>query len=802
MVWLVCWAGVATTPASPPDICLQPALRTEPPQPRCLGFFPRFTFNAARGVCESFSYGGCGATENLFLSESECEDRCLSVSVPGQVPAFWSQTAEQAAPVESDENICDLPPIMPGPMGCLGFARKWTHSRAEGACVPYVYGGCRGTENLFDSEAECEARCPGRAGSPAAAACHLPLSVGPCKAMQPSYGFSRESGRCEQFLYGGCGGNANRFASLEDCVGVCGGGEPQPSLADCSSVQCDKGAGQVGRARGCRPVTEGHCCPVRWDCTEWERRLANTSQCFHAGQFYQPGEEVRAADQACQQSCFCTTNHRGNAEITCASVDCGMTPGFSWDNCRPTYSSLDQCCMPDWTCGPELEALPTCQLEDKTYRHGEMMYPAQDSCSVCLCQSGWDGDIHGEFCHQVNCGLELAGDRLLRGCQPIYKEGVCCPVDWTCPDEPPVPELPPAVTGRTALRSSDRCLLPRDPGPCKMLAPPTFYFDISSRTCRELGWGGCKGNQNNFPAQKECEETCKEFSLVGERSRVQERCQQPRQPGRCRGFQKKYFHNKDTEECEEFVYTGCGGNENNYDSQDECEAVCGVERGGRPGRHPRCNKPVTTGNCRSRLQMFYYDQASGLCRQFYYSGCGAGPNMFPSQAACAEACVEEVLTARASLTQDLHVAPACLQEKMVGPCRAISARWFWDSVTRSCRQFQYGGCLGNDNNFATEEACRNNCGQGSAAPRHLNISPFALANPASPPFSTLPERVPGRPAGSAGPVAACPGCPVVSPISPEIKRVAAHATKQLDRFATVTGEECQHVRLNRYTEVI
>ncbi len=29
-----------------------------------------------------------------------------------------------------------------------------------------------------------------------------------------------------------------------------------------------------------------------------------------------------------------------------------------------------------------------------------------------------------------------------RGCQPIYKEGVCCPIDWTCPIfDVPYPQL-------------------------------------------------------------------------------------------------------------------------------------------------------------------------------------------------------------------------------------------------------------------------------------------------------------------------------------------------------------------------
>ena len=30
----------------------------------------------------------------------------------------------------------------------------------QGKCIQYIYGGCFGTENLFDTQSLCEARCP------------------------------------------------------------------------------------------------------------------------------------------------------------------------------------------------------------------------------------------------------------------------------------------------------------------------------------------------------------------------------------------------------------------------------------------------------------------------------------------------------------------------------------------------------------------------------------------------------------------------------------------------------------------
>ena len=51
--------------------------------------------------------------------------------------------------------------------------------------------------------------------------CTLPVSKGPCRNFAPSFYFNGRSGKCEYFIYGGCGGNGNRFESLKDCETRC-----------------------------------------------------------------------------------------------------------------------------------------------------------------------------------------------------------------------------------------------------------------------------------------------------------------------------------------------------------------------------------------------------------------------------------------------------------------------------------------------------------------------------------------------------------------------------------------------------
>ena len=46
-----------------------------------------------------------------------------------------------------------------------------------------------------------------------------------------------------------------------------------------------------------------------------------------------------------------------------------------------------------------------------------------------------------------------------------------------------------------------------------------------------------------------------------------------------------------------------------------------------------------------------------------------------------------------------------------GPCRAMFPRWFYNTNSRQCETFNYGGCRGNGNNFATKRDCELRCGR-------------------------------------------------------------------------------------------
>ncbi|XP_046632979.1 BPTI/Kunitz domain-containing protein-like [Daphnia pulicaria] len=104
---------------------------------------------------------------------------------------------------------------------CRTLLPTWYFDKATGTCYSFNIGECSSNFNSFGTKKMCEKRCATPAN-----VCTLKKDSGMCRAAVTAWYFdpptdSRNKGECKNFIYGGCGGNANRFASKKKCDDMC-----------------------------------------------------------------------------------------------------------------------------------------------------------------------------------------------------------------------------------------------------------------------------------------------------------------------------------------------------------------------------------------------------------------------------------------------------------------------------------------------------------------------------------------------------------------------------------------------------
>ncbi|XP_018495500.1 uncharacterized protein LOC100903276 [Galendromus occidentalis] len=107
---------------------------------------------------------------------------------------------------------------------------------------------------------------------------------------------------------------------------------------------------------------------------------------------------------------------------------------------------------------------------------------------------------------------------------------------------------------------------------------------------------------------------------------------------------KRYTFNQTSQRCEEFQYD-CNGNDNNFESADECEKTC---------KKPKsvCDLPREPGLCKAKFPAWYYNAMTHQCEEFSYGGCGGNANNFESKEACDQTCPDMVLCPYDTITKE------------------------------------------------------------------------------------------------------------------------------------------------------
>ncbi|XP_009993759.1 PREDICTED: WAP, Kazal, immunoglobulin, Kunitz and NTR domain-containing protein 1, partial [Chaetura pelagica] len=113
----------------------------------------------------------------------------------------------------------DVPEGSPPPdrRRCEAPEVRWHFDAKQGSCLTFRYGGCGANRNHFETYEECRAACLGSARP----TCLLPMVQGPCQNWEPRWAYNHLLKQCHSFVYGGCEGNTNNFESKETCEDVC-----------------------------------------------------------------------------------------------------------------------------------------------------------------------------------------------------------------------------------------------------------------------------------------------------------------------------------------------------------------------------------------------------------------------------------------------------------------------------------------------------------------------------------------------------------------------------------------------------
>ncbi|OUC44664.1 putative Kunitz/Bovine pancreatic trypsin inhibitor domain protein, partial [Trichinella nativa] len=114
--------------------------------------------------------------------------------------------------------------------------------------------------------------------------------------------------------------------------------------------------------------------------------------------------------------------------------------------------------------------------------------------------------------------------------------------------------------------------------------------------------------------------------------------------------------------------------------------------------------PHEIGTGTFRIPRWYYNDITGRCESFYYSGQGGNENNFATFETCQMLC---------------EVNP-CMQPRDSGTGKGQIKRYYFNLYNRVCEPFEWTGAGGNRNNFANLESCRKSC------PEYPNPCNFGL----------------------------------------------------------------------------
>ncbi|XP_073534174.1 collagen alpha-4(VI) chain-like [Phyllobates terribilis] len=124
---------------------------------------------------------------------------------------------------------------------------------------------------------------------------------------------------------------------------------------------------------------------------------------------------------------------------------------------------------------------------------------------------------------------------------------------------------------------AEKCLLVVNQGTMCRNVQRMWYYIKDIDACSQFWYGGCDGNGNRFSTENECLHACSsKRQATNEELQIhnKEICTLKQEEGDCQDYALKWWYNSDLNECIQFWYGGCGGNKNQFETQEQCEVTC------------------------------------------------------------------------------------------------------------------------------------------------------------------------------------------------------------------------------------